>query len=81
MASKRPSKRAPAQRTRQKVVPIDKLPRRVERLPVDEAITWILGATQLTLYQVLTSPPLVREQLLPAVTREWRAARRRRRTI
>jgi hypothetical protein len=59
------------------VVPIHKLPRHIERLPVADAIAWMVEATQLTLYQVLTSPHLVRDQLLVAVKRERRAARRK----
>jgi hypothetical protein len=46
-------------------VPIHKLPRRIERLPVDDAIAWVLEATQLTLYQVLTGPHLVRGNSSP----------------
>jgi hypothetical protein len=42
---------------------------------------WVVEATQLTIYQVLTSPHLVREQLLAALKRERRAARKRRRAI
>jgi hypothetical protein len=66
------------QPTRQNVVPIHQLPRHIERLPIDDAIAWVVEATQLTLYQVLTSSHLVRERLLAAVTRERRAARKRR---
>jgi hypothetical protein len=72
MACKRPSKRAPAP-TRQNVVPIHKLPRHIKRLPVADALAWVVEATQLTPYQVLTHPHLVRERLLIALTRERRA--------
>jgi hypothetical protein len=81
MSSKRTSGRVPAQPTRQNVVPIHKLPRHIERLSVDDAVAWVLEATQLTLYQVLTGPHLVRRELLAAVKRERRAARKRRMAV
>jgi hypothetical protein len=74
--SRRPHKQT-AVPARENVVPIHKLPRHVERLPVADAIAWVVEATQLTLYQVLTSPHLVRDQLLAAVKRERQAIRRR----
>jgi hypothetical protein len=80
MARERPSKRPPAL-ARQNVVPIHKLPRHIERLPLADALAWVVAATELTRYQVLTSPHLVRDQLLVAVTRERRAARKRRMVI
>lgn len=75
--AKRTNKRALHQ-ARQNVVPITKLPRHVERLPVAHVIAWIAEATRLTVEQVLTRPGLVREQLLAALKRERRAARKRR---
>jgi hypothetical protein len=77
MSSRRTSRRAPAQAL-QNVVPIHKLPRHIEWLPIDDALAWVVEATELTLYQVLTSPHLVRKRLLIAVERERLAARRRR---
>jgi hypothetical protein len=77
MSGKPTSRRAPAQ-ARQNVMTIHKLPRNIERLPVVDAIAWVVEATQLTPYQVLTGPHLVRRELLAAVKRERRAAQRRR---
>jgi hypothetical protein len=80
MTSNRPTKRGPTQ-ARQNVVAIHKLLRHIERLPIDDVIAWVVEATQLTLYQVLTSPHLVRERLLATVMRERRTARTRRLVI
>jgi hypothetical protein len=78
--SRRPHKQTSVP-TRQNVVPIHKLPRHIERLPVADALAWVVAATELTLYQVLTSPHLVRRELLTAVKRERRAARKRRMAV
>jgi hypothetical protein len=73
--------RPPAHPARQNVLPIHTLPRHIERLPGADALAWVVAATELTLYQVLTGPHLVRERLLAAVTRERLAARKRRMAI
>jgi hypothetical protein len=79
MASRRTTKRAPVH-ARQNVVPIDRLPRHVVRLSDANIIAWMVEATQLTVYQLITRrrPRLVHERLLAALKRERRAARKRR---
>ena len=82
MASRRTTKRAPVH-ARQNVVPIDRLPRHVVRLSDANIIAWMVEATQLTVYQLITRrrPRLVHERLLAALKRERQAARKRRITI
>jgi hypothetical protein len=80
MASRRTTKRAPVH-ARQNVVPIDRLPRHVVRLSDANIMAWMVEATQLTVYQLITRPRLVHERLLAALKRERRAARKRRITI
>ena len=81
MAVERKRKRPPAQRARRNVVPIHKLPRHIERMPEAQLVAWVLAATQLTLYELLMRPRIVRKRLLAAVKRERRAARKRRTAI